>query len=37
MTSPLAVTDGLFFERAGASLDLDSARRQVSRAASGTW
>ena len=35
MTSPLAVTDGLFFERAGASLDLDSARRQVSRALEG--
>jgi len=35
MTSPLAVTDGLFFDRAGTTLDLDSARRQVSRALEG--
>jgi TldD protein len=35
MTSPLAVTDGLFFERAGATLDLDAARRRVAQALEG--
>ena len=34
--SPLAVTDALFFERAGAELDRDAAQRAASKALAGT-